>query len=332
MQHRIHEPVQAGDQLRHNRTRQLAGWGALAAGLSALAVYNARAARRAEAKHPPRGKFVEVDGVRLHYRETGDGTPVVLIHGNLVDGDDWVRNGLFDQIAANGHRVIAFDRPGFGHSTRPRGVVWTMQRQAGLILDAAAALGADRPVLVGHSIGATVALAAALERPEAVRGVVLISGYYFWTVRADVPPVAPLAVPGIGDVLRYTSGPVAARALWSAAAKLIFSPERPQDGFNDATRALGSRPSQLRATAADALLLGPSVAQMAPRYASVTAQARVLGGADDKLIGTDTHSERLAGILSNAQLVRAPGAGHMLPYAQPATVAAAVEAVAAAVL
>src|SRR3954470_15603478 len=78
-----------------------------AAALSGLAVANTLAARAAERRHPPRGRFLTVDGVRLHYRDEGPdhngdgfqesngrGRPVVLIHGNAVTGDDWRTSGV----------------------------------------------------------------------------------------------------------------------------------------------------------------------------------------------------------------------------------------------
>jgi hypothetical protein len=68
---------------------------------------------------------IEVDGVRLHYSDRGAGQPVVLVHGNAVAGDDWNTSGVADLLLRDGHRVIAFDRPGFGHSGRPRGRAWT---------------------------------------------------------------------------------------------------------------------------------------------------------------------------------------------------------------
>ena len=102
----------------------LAG-GAATAALGALALANRAAARRAERQHPPEGGFIEVDGVRLHYSDRGAGRPVVLVHGNAVAGDDWNTSGVADLLLRDGHRVIAFDRPGFGHSGRPRGRAWT---------------------------------------------------------------------------------------------------------------------------------------------------------------------------------------------------------------
>src|SRR5690242_10456234 len=93
-----------------------------AAAIAAAAVTAAwvqRRASRAERAHPPTGRLLDVDGVRVHIVERGAGDPVVLLHGNLVTHRDFVASGLLERLASR-HRVLAFDRPGFGHSTRPR--------------------------------------------------------------------------------------------------------------------------------------------------------------------------------------------------------------------
>ena len=102
---------------------------ATAAALAAAALYNSYHTRQVERRHPPTGRFIEVDGLRLHYLEQGVGTPVVLIHGNVVTAEDWILSGVLDQVAAQGHRVIAFDRPGYGYSDRPRGTAWSAQHR-----------------------------------------------------------------------------------------------------------------------------------------------------------------------------------------------------------
>src|ERR1700712_2931072 len=112
---------------------------------SALAICNHLVARRAERRHPPKGSFMIVDGVRLHYSDRGHGTPVLLIHGNAVTGADWNTSGVAD-LLLSGHRVIIFDRPGFGYSERPRNRVWTAARQGELLYKALQQLGVNRPV------------------------------------------------------------------------------------------------------------------------------------------------------------------------------------------
>ena len=85
----------------------------------------------AEPVHRPPGRFVEVDGVRVHYIARGKGRPVVLVHGNGTMAEDFVISGLVDQLATR-YRVIAIDRPGFGHTDRPRWRIWTASAQAHL--------------------------------------------------------------------------------------------------------------------------------------------------------------------------------------------------------
>jgi len=183
-----------------------------AAVLGGAALLTHARARRAERQQPPRGRFLDLDGVRLHYLERGDGAPIVLLHGNGTMIEDWEISGVLD-LAAERHRVIAFDRPGFGYSARPRRRIWTPAEQAELLSQALKRLGVNRPVVVGHSWGTLVALSLALDHPDEVRGLVLLSGYYFPTTRADVPLLSPPAIPIIGDVMRYTASPLLGRAL-----------------------------------------------------------------------------------------------------------------------
>src|ERR1700751_439157 len=130
------------------------------AAVAAMALWNAYRARKAEREHPPRGRFVTVDGVRLHYLERGGGRPVVFLHGNVVTAEDFELSGLLDLAAERQCHVVAFDRPGFGYSHRPRGAMWPPARQADLLRQAFARLGIERPIIVGRSWGTLVALGA----------------------------------------------------------------------------------------------------------------------------------------------------------------------------
>ncbi len=126
--------------LAPRRTGLAAGKGrvalvATAAALAATALWVNHRARRAEREHPPLGRFLEVDGVRLHYAERGQGQPVVLLHGNGSMIEDLAISGLIDLLAER-YRVIAFDRPGYGYSSRPRDRIWTPDAQADLLLEA----------------------------------------------------------------------------------------------------------------------------------------------------------------------------------------------------
>ena len=143
---------------------------AIAAAVAALgiaALVNRSLAKKAERQNPPTGNFVTVKGVRLHYVDRGLGEPVVLLHGNGSMIQDFSSSGLIE-MAAEEHRVIAFDRPGFGHSARPRGTIWTPAAQAELIHGALKQIGITQAKVLGHSWGASVAVALALKYPETV--------------------------------------------------------------------------------------------------------------------------------------------------------------------
>lgn len=308
------------------------GWAAAALGGAAL--INAVRVRAAEANTPPPGKFVEVDGVRVHYTEHGasrPGTPIVLIHGNFSMVQDFELSDVTHRLALR-HRVIVFDRPGFGYTERPSGVKWTAQRQADLLAAAAAQLGVTRALLVGHSWGTLAALAWALDHPEAVAGLVLMSGYYYPTPRPDVLAQKPLTLPVIGDIVRWTVAPIQLRLSKPLGNRQIFGPSPTNEYFDrNFPWELAARPSQIGATFADTAQMTDAAASLAPRYAELTLPVTVVVGDGDRLVDYEAHSERLARELPQAKLVVIPGAGHMVQHIDPGAVTDAVEATLAAV-
>jgi pimeloyl-ACP methyl ester carboxylesterase len=274
-------------------------------------------ARRAEREHPARGRFVEVDGVRLHYIERGEGSPVVLLHGNGVAIQDWEISGVL-ALAAERHRVVAFDRPGFGYSERPRGRIWTPGAQADLIHHAYRSVGIERPIVVAHSWGTQVALALALAHPEDVRGLVLLSGYYFPTVRADVPLLAPPAIPMVGDLMRYTVSPLLGRALAPKMIRKAFAPAPVAPRFSaEFPIDLALRPSQLRASAADTALMTPAAAALSRRYGELAMPVAIMAGLDDQIADVGRQSKRLHNEISGSGLRLVEGGGHMIHHLAP---------------
>ncbi|MDR7008920.1 alpha/beta fold hydrolase [Paraburkholderia strydomiana] len=136
---------------------------------------------------------------------------------------DFIASGLADRLAER-HRVIAFDRPGFGFGGRPRERLWTAQAQAAVTLQALAHIGVKQPVVLGHSWGTLVALNMAFGDAADLRGLVLVSGYYYPTSRADVALAAPAALPVLGDVLRYTVSSLSGRLLFRRTLRAMFAP------------------------------------------------------------------------------------------------------------
>ncbi len=296
----------------------------LAAGVTAGWV--ALRARRAEQMHPPEGSFMQIDGVRLHRIERGSGQPVVLLHGNAVPLQDLLASGLVADLASR-HRVIVFDRPGFGFSERPRTRWWSARKQAKLIDEALRRLGIEQAVVMGHSWGTLVALELALLRTRAVRKLVLVSGYYFPTVRADVAIAALPAIPVLGDLMRYTVSPLFARMTLKRAVRKMFAPEPVPAGYLERVpRELIVRPSQIRADSEDAVSMIPAARRASKRYASLDLPVVLLAGTGDRVVRQSSQSVRLHKVLPNSRLKLINGAGHMLHHAHHADVADAIAA------
>jgi len=271
-------------------------------------------ARRAERGNPPTGEFIDIDGVDLHYVERGEGPPVVLLHGNTVTHADFIASGLMDRLARN-HRVIAFDRPGFGYSSRPRDRLWTPAAQADLFRAALERLGIERPVVVGHSMGTMVALAIALSYPENVRSLVLIGGYFYPSFRVDALLTAPVALPVVGDVMRYTVTAVTGRLMLNKLAKSLFAPqETPANFFSTLSREMMLRPVQLRANAEDAAFMVPAANTLSKRYGELVLPITLIAGEDELVVDPQAHSARLHQELPQSELHLIPGAGHMAHY------------------
>lgn len=115
-------------------------------------------------------KFIEVDGIKLHYQEKGSGTPLVLIHGYGSSVYTW-RN-IFEPLSEH-FRVIAIDLKGFGFSEKPDGD-YTRREQAVLVQKFLDKLKIEKAWFAGSSMGGEVSLNVALQNPNRVEGLILI--------------------------------------------------------------------------------------------------------------------------------------------------------------
>ena len=296
----------------------------VAAGVSAL--LNRWLAQKAERRNPPLGRFITVDGVRLHYVDRGTGTPLVLLHGNGSMIEDFQSSGLIDMAAEN-YRVIAIDRPGFGHSNRPRSTVWTPEAQADLIAAALKKIGVPRAIILGHSWGTLVALALAVKYPLEVQALVLASGYYYPTARADVVMLSPPAIPLVGDLLSHTISPLLSRLMWPLLLRKIFGPSPVPEKFKAFPEEMAVRPSQIRASAAESALMIPSAHTLEQQYRLLEMPVAIVAGAEDQLIESE-QSSHLHRDIPQSTLRSVPGTGHMVHQTATAEIMSAIDLVA----
>lgn len=290
--------------------------GLVAGGLAVALLYVQAQQRKVERENPPQGKFIDVDGVRLHYTERGDGPPLVLLHGNGLFNTDFDLSGLLD-TASQPYRVITFDRPGFGYSERPGNTSWTPEAQARLFYQALHQLGVEHPIVLGHSWGTLVALAMALEYPKYVRAITLVSGYYYPSMRPDVPIMATPAIPGIGHLMRYTVSPLLGRLMWPLLVKHMFGPAPVPERFEQLPKWMSLRPSQLGASAAETGMMIPAAKRLSQRYKELTMPVAIIAGDGDRIANPEHNAMRLHQEISHSDLIIDQGVGHMPHYANP---------------
>jgi len=225
-----------------------------------------------------------------------------------------------------------FDRPGFGHSLRPRNIVWTPDAQADLFKKALDRLSVQRAIVLGHSWGASVAVALAIRHPSFVEALVLAAGYYFPTARADAAASSVTAIPGLGDIVSYTISPILGRLMWPAMLRKLFGPRPVPQKFAGFPKEMAVRPSQMRAGAEEAALMIPAAFASSRTYSELEMPTIILAGEDDRLIDINEQSVRLHDEVKQSKLHRIAGAGHMIQQSATPDLMAAIDEAAAATL
>lgn len=260
----------------------------------------------------------------LAYSQAGEGRDLILLHGTLVTREDMIL-ALFDKLAGE-FRVTAFDRPGHGDSGR-RGPTGTPWRQAADVHAAGAALGLERPVVIGHSFGGATALAYAIQFPEATRGVVALAPIVFPEARLEQALFGPRASALFGSALNMVLSagldPFVLPILWRANFLPQQMPARYAAAFPFGKA--GSA-GQTEAEGEDAAMLNVGLSRSSLNYPSCRTPVRILAGDRDMVVNNALHGKLLARIMPDARFEELPGLGHMLHhFAQEAVAATARE-------
>jgi len=251
----------------------------------------------------------------------GSGPGVVLIHGQPGSAADWNRVA---PLLSNNHRVIVPDRPGYG---RTAGEATGFAGNADALVRTLDQLSSAKAIMVGHSWGGGVAIAAAALHPERVSGLVLV---------ASVRP---------GETLGWVDRMLASRVLGDALAAVTIGStsmvlrnkkvrdlvERRFDGRpREVVRALegvtGARTSApvWRSFVSEQRRLFDELDGLATAVQTISVPTIVLSGGADHIVPA-TVGERLAASIKNAELRVVPGAHHLLPLDHPGEIATAVE-------
>jgi pimeloyl-ACP methyl ester carboxylesterase len=297
----------------------------------ALALGSAAQARKAPLEET--GRYVAVKGGRLYVVELGpadrapSGPPLLLLHGasgNLGD----LRESIGRRLAVN-HRVILVDRPGHGRSDRLGGrEMASPARQGDAIAEALDHMGVGRTVVVGHSWSGALATNLALDHPDHVAGLVLLSpathpwpGGVAWYNNAA-------ATSGLGLLFAATVAAPVGLATFDKAIEGVFAPQKPPPDYAERTQSkLLLRPAEFQANAQDLTDLKPFLQRQAPRYGAIRVPTTIITSDKDGIVSPDVHARPLHRQIRGSRLVVVKDAGHMTQWSKTDRVIAEIEAV-----
>jgi pimeloyl-ACP methyl ester carboxylesterase len=280
-------------------------------------LFTAMTARSVEKAVPPLGRFIEIEGAPLHYIDQGSGPAIVMIHGL----GSQMRNFTYALLAKMGgnFRIILLDRPGSGYSKRAAGTSARLPAQAQTIAKLIIALGLERPLIMGHSLGGAVALALALNHPDQVGGLALIAPL---THPQDAPPdvMRGLAVesPILRWLIAWTFATPASMRNGPVLLETVFGPDPvPPDFATEGGGLLSLRPSAFYGASSDLVAVRDDLPAMVPRYASLTIPVGILVGTGDLILDYVANAEALAKKVPGVDLELVENGGHMTPLTAP---------------
>ncbi len=188
---------------------------------------------------------INVGGLTTRYFRAGnDGLPLVLLHGDSASALDW--SWVLPTLGAT-HRVYAPDFPGFGESAKPS-LDYSPEFLRQFLVDFLDALGIERAVLVGNSLGGLVCLRFALSRPEQVAALVLVdsSGLGY----SVTPALSQLTLPLYGEAaISWCQTPLGAKQRsWLRTSLLFAHPSQVPDVWLAEQERMAQMPGFLQAT------------------------------------------------------------------------------------
>jgi pimeloyl-ACP methyl ester carboxylesterase len=262
--------------------------------------------QRYPAGSPFRAQYRVVDGTRLRMIDTGQGPPVVFIHGFAASIYSWRKT--LPAVLTAGYRVIAFDNRGFGFSDKPADDYGNVA-YARLVVALLDSLRLPSAVLVGHSMGGAIAAEVALRYPARVRGLVLIDAAGFGVRWPGILKVGRW--PGAGGVA------TAIRGRWVTERLLRFMYANPNKVTEqDVEQYYAPVPEPGYGRALRGVLREFRFDTLVGRLGAVAAPTLVVWGAEDRLIPVRDGS-RLAAELPRSVFAVIPRTGHVAPEESP---------------
>ena len=266
--------------------------------------------------------FVTVESLRVHYIDTGRGPTVLMIHGNAGSVEDFEFKAL--PLLSAEYRVFAIDRPGHGSSDRPAGKTATLEFQAELLHRTISSLGIVQPILVGHSWGASLALAYTLRYPGEVSAMVLLAPAAYPDNGGNGLLRTAVRAPLIGDLGLYLGKAIVGRRLLRRGLAQAFYPQPPSDRYVKMVSSLWLGRKQVKAYLEDEACLNDSLRNISKRYSEIEIPVVIVTGDKDKIVSPDENARALHAAIPQSRLLEIKDAGHEIPQTHPESIETAL--------
>ena len=265
----------------------------------------------------PKENAIQIDKTLVRYVEAGEGSVVVLIHGNAGSVDDFDFKSL-GQLCRN-HRVIAVDRPGHGKSERPDGAA-SLRYQTRFLHQTLLRLGVIRPVLVGHSWGGSLALAYAVAFPGELSGIVLLAPAAYADDSSDQFLRAVLKTPLIGDLSLDLGRLLFGKRVLKKELARAFYPDSVPDAYLKYAASQWLHHDQLRSYFEDEFSLNKELEQISKHYPDIRIPVVVVTGDHDKVVSAKLNAYRLQRSIATVKLIELKNTGHQVPQTHPESI------------
>ncbi|CAN5341468.1 alpha/beta hydrolase [soil metagenome] len=279
--------------------------------------------KSAPLKRPPlETHSISVDNLKVRYVESGTGQPVILIHGNAGSLEDF-EYGAIDLLSKD-YRVIAIDRPGHGGSDRTEKEVASVEYQARFLHDTLAGLEIKKPILVGHSWGASVALAYVLAYPDEVSSMVLVAPAAYPDGRKYTLLRWAAKIPVFNQLAVLLGKSLMGRHILRQELARAFYPQPVPDRYFKLVAESWFHRKQLQAFFEDESTLNDSLKSMSKKYPSIRRPVVIVTGDHDNIVSAKDNAFRLKKTIARSQIIEVRETGHEIPQTRPESLLQAV--------
>jgi pimeloyl-ACP methyl ester carboxylesterase len=250
-------------------------------------------------------KFIEIDGMQVHYRDEGKGTPIVLIHGTASSLHTW--NDWTKELTKN-YRVIRMDLPAFGLTGANANGDYSIQNYIRFLDMFLSKINIDKFYLAGNSLGGNIAWNYTAEYPEKVKKLVLVNASGLPTNKPP-PAIFKMAkMPVISSLFLY----VTPRFFIKKNIKEVYEDDSKITDelitrYHEMALRVGNRQAFIDRAKADFKWEEKEILE---KLKSVKTETLLLWGENDNWIPLD-NGQRMHNALINSKLVVIENSGHV---------------------